>query len=208
MTFTGSHFAGVGQCGHGLLLLMLTPGSESMAHAVRAKFGPSVQIQVGLTVWNGKPGRSPRCGSLPKASTTSSGYSALLDLKSTLIKSGTDLRGKVVLKNTTGQDVRVDTAQPIEVVLTRVHSRTVVGVFSGAISGTGFAPMLSPDHSINVEIVGGTARCDGGMGSALPPGHYDAMAEVSGAEVTGDGGLTAPPLVQFTSVEPVVITRS
>ncbi len=60
IALVGTHFEGIGQCGNGLLELGLTAGSESTAARVRAKFGPEVQIMVGLTVWNGKPGGVPR----------------------------------------------------------------------------------------------------------------------------------------------------
>jgi hypothetical protein len=45
----GTYFQSIGQGGNGLLVLMLTAGSEPVAQRVRAKFGPSVQIMVGLT---------------------------------------------------------------------------------------------------------------------------------------------------------------
>jgi len=93
------HFQGLGQCGHGLLVLTLTPGSESTAQKVRAEFGPSVQIMVGLTVWNGHPGRSPRCGTLPFPSLVPAKYSATLELRSRRIKVGGNLQGVVAFRN-------------------------------------------------------------------------------------------------------------
>jgi hypothetical protein len=131
IALVGKSFEGIGQCGHGLLLLMLMPGSERVAHTVRVKFGSSVQIMVGLTAWNGRPGRSPVCGDLPK----------------------------------------------------------------------GAPSLLSPGQSQSAGIAAGTARCDGGLGSALPPGHYEAVGEVSGPGVTGVGDVP----VYFTSIEPVQI---
>jgi hypothetical protein len=51
--------------------------------------------------------------------------------------------------------------------------------------------------------VGGSARCDGGTGSALPQGRYDAVAEVSGPSIDGIG----PPLppTAFTQFQPIRI---
>lgn len=204
----GSRLGGIGLCGNGLIFLTLAPGSEAVAHAVRAKFGPSVQIKVGLTVWNGRPGRSPKCGTLPKASTAPSDYAASLKLGSAQVKSGANFHGVVVFKDTASRDVRVDTEQPVEVVLTKLHTRRVVGVFSEGVAGTALGFDLSPGKPQSVGIVGGTARCDGGIGSALPPGHYDALAEVSGVAVDGTGGSLQLPPTYFTSVEPIVVVPS
>jgi hypothetical protein len=142
---------------------------------------------------------------LPKSSSRPAGYSATLDLRSTTIKSGANLKGVVELKDVGDVDVRVDTDQPIEVVLTKPGTRRVVGVYSGVIAGTGYAPLLTPGKSQSVGIVGGTARCDGGIGSALPRGHYNALAEVSGIGVDGNGGSGHAPPTYFTSVERIDI---
>ncbi len=201
----GNHFQGIGQCGNGLVELDLTAGSEGTAARVRARFGPQVQIMVGLTVWNGRPGRSPRCGTLPRATRTPGGYSATLELHSRRIEVGGNLRGKVVLRDTSARNVRVITGSPIEVVITRRGTGRVVGVYSGGIAGVGFGPLLKPGQPANVDIVGGTARCDGGIGSALPPGRYDAVAEVSGVGVDGPGEPGHPPPTYYTDSVPIQI---
>jgi hypothetical protein len=207
--FVGHHLSGLGQCGHGLLVLTLTPGSESLAQKVRARFGPSVQIMVGLTQWDGRPGQAPTCGSLGQPSPSPAGYSATLDLRSKRIGLDADLAGHVTLRNTGSSNVRVLTGNPIEVVLTRPGTRRVVGIYGGAVAGTAYGPLLAPGRSTTVGIVGGTARCDGGTGSALPPGHYDAVAEVSGVGVDGSGGGAngQPPPTYFTPFVPIQIVH-
>jgi hypothetical protein len=90
--------------------------------------------------------------------------------------------------------------------ITRPGTRRVVGTYSGAIGGTGFAPLLNPGESQTVGIVGGTARCDGGIGSALPPGRYYAVAEVSGAGGNGpDGPGSMSSRAYFTPFVPIQI---
>jgi hypothetical protein len=204
-SLVGRHFEGIGQCGHGLLELDLTAGSGSTAARVRAKFGPEVQIMVGLTVWNGKPGRSPLCGTLARATRTPAGYSVTLKLRSRRVKVAGNLRGTVVLRDTSAKSVRVLTGSPIEVVITKRGTRRVVGVYSGGIAGVGLAPLLKPGEETNLAIAGGTARCDGGIGSALPPGRYDAVAEVSGVGVDGPGEPDHPPPTYFTDFVPIQI---
>ena len=200
-TLAGRHLEGVGQCGNGLVV-MLGPGSEALARRVHARFGSWVErISVGLTTWNGHPGRSPRCGSLPTSSAPPLGYSATLDLTPPRVRSGQNLEGTVVFRNRGASAVRVDSVQPVEIVITRPGTRRVVGVYSGGIAGTGYAPLLGPGQSRAVRIVGGTARCDGGLGSALPPGRYDATGEYSGPGVTGVGDIPS----YFTAMVPVQV---
>jgi hypothetical protein len=165
---------------------------------------------VGWTVWNGHPGRSATCGTLDAPTSTPAGYSSVLQLRSRVIKVGADLQGHVTFHNpSTTQSVAVFTDQPIEVVITKLGTRRVVGVFTGAIAGTGYLPSLAPGKSDNVDIVGGTGRCDGGIGSALPAGRYDAVAEVSGVAIDGlvggSGGM--PPPTYFTPFVPIQIVR-
>jgi hypothetical protein len=205
--FAGKNLIGEGQCAHGLLVVMLTPGSEALAQKVRADFGPSVQIMVGWTVWNGHPGRSATCGVLAGPTATPAGYSSILQLRSRVLKIGADLAGHVELHDTSAtQSVRVLTESPIEIVVTKPGTRRVVGVYTGAIAGTAAAPLLEPGQSQNVAVVGGTGRCDGGIGSALPPGRYDAVAEVSGVAIDGlDGPGGQPPPTYFTPFVPIQI---
>jgi hypothetical protein len=196
----GARFAGIGACGRDLLLLTLAPGSEATARRVRDRFGLSVQIMVGLTVWNGKPGRSPRCPPLPADAAAPQGFTATVDLDSSVVASGRDLRGHVVVRNTGTAALRVATVQPIEVQLVAPHTRRVVGTYAGAIAGTGYAPLLAPGQSQAIPIAAGTARCDGGVGSALPPGRYEAVGLLSGPAVTG----SAPDLLTASAPVRVV----
>ncbi len=207
--FAGKRLIGVGQCAQGHLVVMLTPGSEALAQKVRADFGPSVQIMVGWTVWNGHPGRSATCGILAAPTATPAGYSSVLQLRSRVIKIGANLTGHVAFRDTsTTRSVRVLTESPIEVVITNPGTRRVVGIFTGAIAGTAAAPMLLPGQSQNVAVVGGTGRCDGGIGSALPPGRYDAVAEVSGVAIDGpDGPGGRPSPTYFTPFVPIQVVR-
>jgi hypothetical protein len=187
----GGHLQGIGQCGNGLVLLTLTPGSEVLAQSVRSKFGPSVQIMVGLTVWDGHAGQSPLCGVLPSSSAPT-GFSSTLRLKTDRVHAGSDLEGIVSFHDTSAESLRLDTNSPVTVVLTPPKSRQVVGVFAGGVAGTGWTPLLDPGQSMAVSIVGGTARCDGKSGSALPPGRYDAVGEVSSSGVTGPSAPGSP----------------
>jgi hypothetical protein len=97
----------------------------------------------------------------------------------------------------------VDTVQPIEVELVTPGTRRVVGTDAGVIAGTAYAPVLAPGQSQSIPIVAGTARCDGGVGSALPPGRYEAVGLLGGPAVTG----SAPDLLTASAPVRVVAAK-
>jgi hypothetical protein len=101
------------------------------------------------------------------------------------VRSGKELNGVVVFANTGTTSVQIDTVRPIDVKLVVPATHEVVGIYGGPVAGTGYSPLLSPGQSQAVPIDGGTARCDGGVGSAVPPGRYDAVGFFSGPTVTG-----------------------
>ncbi len=203
MALAAGHFDGIGQCAHGLLFLSLTPGSESTARRVRARFGPSVQIMVGFTHWDGKPGRSPKCPAIPADAEPQRGITATLHLDTTTIASGANLDGHILFRNVGTSPARVDTVQPITVELVKPRTRQVAGAYAGAVAGTGYSPLLAPGQTQTVQIVGGTGRCDGGIGSAVPPGRYEAVGLVSGPAITG----IPPPGNTLTNAVPVRVVR-
>jgi hypothetical protein len=106
----------------------------------------------------------------------------------------------VTFKDTTSTGIRIDTGAPIAMVVTTLGTRRVVGLFSGAIGGVGYSKLLKPGQTATVDAIGGTARCDGGLGSALPPGRYDVVAEVSGIGVNGGYEDPTPPPTYDSSI--------
>jgi hypothetical protein len=73
----------------------------------------------------------------------------------------------------------MDPGQPVQAVVVRKGTIRVVGVYSGVIGGTGYPVKLARGQSKTVAVIGGTARCDGGTGSALPAGPYGVMVQIS-----------------------------
>jgi hypothetical protein len=92
----------------------------------------------------------------------------------------------------------MDTGQPMQAVVVRPGTTHVVGVYSGGIAGTGYGPRLAPGRSSSVDVIGGTARCDGGYGSALPPGRYQVVALVMDERGTAPRYLTPPVSLTIT----------
>jgi hypothetical protein len=189
----GTDLQGIGPCPSGRVILALTPGNEPLAQRIRALFGPAVLITVGFTEWNGRPGRSPVCGPLPRSSSLPKGLTLSLHLNSNTVRSGDPLGGTLVLGDSGVSSFEMDTGQPVQAVVVRPGTHQVVGVYSGGIAGTGYAVRLDPGQSYQVAVIGGTARCDGGIGSAVPPGTYQILT-VAMDETGKPPRYLAPPV--------------
>lgn len=180
-------------CPGGPVIVSLKTGREWLARQLASTYGPKLVIYVGLTTWDGRPGRSPVCGTLPGSATLPKGLSIALVLGRASVTSGDDFVGKVRLHERGPGTLSMNIGQPLQAVLVRPGSLRVVGVYVDGIAGTGQIVSLAPGQSTTVRVVGGTARCDGGTGSALPAGTYGATVLVSaeGAGPTPDY-FTAP----------------
>jgi hypothetical protein len=70
----------------------------------------------------------------------------------------------------------------------------VVGTFDGGIAGTGYGPKIAAGQDEKIPVVYGTTRCDGGLGSAMPPGPYKVVVYMH-PEGRGSGPVYyAPPV--------------
>jgi hypothetical protein len=145
-------------CSGGPVLIGLHPGDEELAHQLLVDYGRNMAVMVGLTIYNGSPGRSPRCGRLTPSAALPLGLHLALQLQRKSVRSGGNFSGAVL--------VRPGTLQ-------------VVGIDSEVIAGGGDLTQLTPGEASTIPVVGGTARCDGGLGSALPPGTYQVIVRVA-----------------------------
>jgi len=178
-TTTSGQINQLSGCPGGPVLLGLAPGEERLAQQLGARFGRDLHTSVGLTSYAGKPGRSPQCGSLEPPTHLPAGLHLSLELNSRNIRSGATFNGKVVVDEQGTGRFQMDTGQPLQAVVVRLGTLEVVAVFSSGIAGTGYLLNLEPGHSASVPIVGGTAQCNGGVGSALPPGTYQVIVRVA-----------------------------
>lgn len=170
---------GGGPCPGGPVIVSLQPGREWLARRLDATYGSDLAIFIGLTTWDGRPGRSPVCGALPQPTLLPRGLRLSLHLDHTTVTSGAGFLSTVVIRELAPSRFSMDPGQPVEAVVVRTGTQRVVGVYSGAIGGTGYPVHLVRGQSKTVAVIGGTARCDGGMGSALPAGDYGVVVQIS-----------------------------
>lgn len=178
-SIVGPDLESIAPCSPGPVWLGLRAGTETTAKRVWLRFGRDVYITVGLTVYRGSPGRSPRCGILQKSSLQPSGLHLSVVPKSIRVTSGGTFDANVEVTDDGPGTFDMDTGQPLQAVIIHPGSAQVVGVLTENVGGTGFEVHAGPGQTKKIPVLGGTSRCDGGVGSGLPPGSYDSVVRVA-----------------------------
>jgi hypothetical protein len=71
----------------------------------------------------------------------------------------------------------------------------VVGTFIGGTQSVLVFHQVQPGQSATIPVVFGTARCDGGEGSAIPPGVYGLLVLVGANEREPGSGYVSPEVL-------------
>jgi hypothetical protein len=172
----GDAFYGIGT-GERSIEADLFPGQEPLAEKLEDRFGDAVTIRIGTTRYCHGAGRSARCADLQGATALPRGLHLRLTLDDDTLR-GTEAAGAGVLhvRYDGPGTFTLDTGQPIVANVVRRGTRTVVGTFTGGIAGTGLGLVLAAGQERSIEVIVGISRCDGQLGSALPPGQYGVRA--------------------------------
>jgi hypothetical protein len=196
---TPGQILGIG-IGASTVEVRLMAGREALAARIAQMFGSKVSITVGLNSYCGGLARSPLCTSMPLGDPLPSGLTLKLVLNHGTIRTG-DFGDATLTAHEDGPgSFQMDTGQPLVAQVVSPGTQKVVGTFDGGIAGTGYAPKIGPGQDETVPVIFGTTRCDGGLGSAMPPGHYDVVVYMH-PEGRGRGPVYyAPPV-------PVVVAR-
>ncbi len=150
----------------------LLPGREAEAARLEATFGNAVQLSVGETSYCHGPGRTATCPSLKVGNPLPPGLVLTLKVDQATM-TPTDLpRGTLEVSERGPGHFVMDPGQPLVASMVRTGTLKVIGTFGGAIAGTGFPLNLGPGQTRSIPVFVGTSRCDGGIGSAIPAGHY------------------------------------
>jgi hypothetical protein len=179
----------------------LMAGREALAGRLATMFGAKVSITVGLTSYCGKPGRSPVCSSMPGGDPVPSGLILDLVVDHRTIKTGSFGNATLVVSEVGAGTFQMDTGQPLVAQIVQPGTRRVVGTYDAGVAGTGYGPKVGAGQDERIPVVFGTARCDGGLGSAMPTGRYDVIVYMH-HEGPGPGPVYYSPAV------PVVVTGS
>jgi hypothetical protein len=193
------HFSSVAN-GANSIELELLPGQEPLAERVRARFGDAAEIRVGFTNYCGHPGRTPRCPSPVDAEGLPPGLRLILALDGSTMKNtdGT-LNGSVTVHQDGPNVFEMDPGQPLVALVVRPGTLDVVARYGGGIAGTGRQLHLTGGQEAQVAVLVGLWKCDGTVGSALPPGHYGVRVAVEPGEGQEPGYLSGEVPLEVTN---------
>lgn len=188
----GSDFLSSITCSWGYLVL-LKPGSEALAAQIRSRFGPSVKVFIGpdptKPSWN--------CWPFLRSTRPPHGLHLSVHLDATKISSGSNFAGHLTITNRSAAPFRMDTGQPLLVETVRRGSKQIVAGYTDAVAGTGYSSAIADGQSYQVDILGGTSRCDG-SGTSLRPGKYQVIAQVMDETGAPPRYLTSPVSLTVT----------
>ncbi len=176
----------------------LMAGREALAARIATMFGSKVSITVGLTSYCGGPGRSPVCSSMPVGDPLPLGLSLKLVLDHRTVTTGDSGDASLVVSERGPGRFQISTGQPLAGEVVRAGTRRAVGTSDVPTAGTGLGVTIGPGQDRRIPVFFGTARCDGGLGSAMPPGRYDVVVYMHS---DGEGG--GP--VYYAPAVPVVV---
>ncbi len=185
----------------GPILVTLPPGREWLAEKLTATYGTKVTITVGGTHWDGRPAKSPTCGDLAKPRHIPAGLSAKFIPSKRSVTSGTSFRGAIRVTNRGSKDITL-TSGSMATYVVKQGTRRVAGATSSFKLDVLYSYVVKPGRSVSIPVIGGTTRCDGGIGSALPPGSYDVVEKFGVPDYRSRKTyqyLTPPVLIRVTT---------
>ena len=183
----------------------LAPGQEKLAARYLAEWGDAVSIEVGSQAFipdGCGPQPTPRtCADIAPTDPSSGGLSLVVRLTTPSIDQSQGGTGTVVITNISSKAIELDIDDPVLGVLLSPGTDRVAATYGGG-STLGLSIVkLSPGESKTMELEFDASRCDGGVGSALPPGTYGLRAEVHAADP-----VTRSTMLYYSSEMPVTIT--
>jgi hypothetical protein len=154
----------------------LNAGQEVRAASMVERWGPIVRVTVGgvpyVPTGCGQQPVMPRCQDLDGLDPATIGLELSLTVQTPTISASQYGQATLTERNIGTKPFSFDSGQPVVGSIVKPGTKQVVARFTGAIAGVGGGPSLAPGESGTVSVVFGGTRCDGGPGTALPPGTY------------------------------------
>ena len=165
--------------GDGTIDVDLFPGHEQLAASLEQRFGDAVSIRMGTTRYCGGPGTSGRCADVQGATTLPPGLHLALTLEhDTVPRTAPTVQAALKVRYNGPGMFAISTGQPIIASLVKSGTRMVIGTNTGTVAGTGLSLRLRRGQQSTIGVIIGLSRCDGGLGSAVPPGTYGVRASL------------------------------
>jgi hypothetical protein len=101
-----------------------------------------------------------------------------------------EFKADLVVRQDGATPLRMDPGQPLVAMIVKPGTHQVVGRYDGLIGGTGLGLVLHDGQETTIPTIVAPWRCDGGVGSTVPPGRYGVRAGIGPNE--GPAAYLAP----------------
>jgi hypothetical protein len=177
-TFSSIRY-GWNSAGDALMIIALT-GDESIAAELYERYGDVLDIRVGAMPYPLPDGgaASEACGTVPEPPADQAGLAISLDALTAdpRVEGGATTQVRIV--NETSAAVGFGSGQPLTAVMVRPGSSQIIGVYTGAIAGTGLTVSLQPGEETSIQVLVSAASCDPSLGYVLPAGDYEVVVTI------------------------------
>ena len=180
--------------------ITLAPTAVTVAEDLHARFGDSVELTVGALPYPpGRPPRWPHVTERPAELLSPQQATAELDGPA-VVRSGHTLRHGLLLRNHSGDHLKIPTNGQLTTAVVDPATGEVVGGFAGAQALPLITYRVAPGQTERIPLLTGTASFTPRLGYTVPPGSWGIQATL----ILGRGSHDSPH--RRTPVLPLTIT--
>jgi hypothetical protein len=178
--------------------IRLAPTAVAVAEDLHARFGDNVELTVGALPY--PPGRPPRWPPItqPPAELLSP-HQATVELDGpAVVRSGHTLRHGLLLRNHSGDQLKIFTNGHLTTAVVDPATGEVVGGFAGAQALPLITYRVAPGQTEPIPLLTGTASVTPRLGYTVPPGSWGIQATLTLGENPRNAPRRHTPLLPLT----------
>lgn len=182
---------GMGDDGELIVVIDLRADATDLAEDLRERWGTHVRIHLG---YRNYPEGTPVEVECPHIETGDpiAGLEARLELDDGgVVESGADLGGRLVLTNTTDQEISLVSGTAADGYVVAPGGSSVLGISTQATAGSAFTHVVPAGGSTEVPVAVGTTACQPDGPAGLAPGEYEVHVRMT-SEGDGPGSQDVP----------------
>jgi len=178
--------------------IMLAPTAVAVAEGLHARFGDSVELTVGALPYPpGRPRRWPPITEPPAQPL--SPHQATVELDGpAVVRSGHTLRHALLLRNHSGDDLKIATNGQLTTAVVDPATGAVVGGFAGAQALPLITYRVAPGQTEPIPLLTGTASFTPRLGYTVPPGAWGIQATLALGRDSRDSPRRRTPVLPLT----------
>jgi hypothetical protein len=167
----------LGEGANRVISVGLRANAEEVARELIAKYGSAIEVTVGNFPYPPPDAPHRACDWTPQVAADHAPLVGAVGFDPTVV-GGEFFRGKLRLTNAGLVNYQLETSSNFSIFLFRRGEVLPIGSPEGGSVGTGYAKLLGPAETVELDASGGTASCDLALGYVLPAGTYEARALV------------------------------